>query len=88
MKVLADSVLNEDSLPGLQSCYVFTGREREREREKERENLNLNFSLPLLTRTPVLFNQGPNHIRSFNLTYFSEGSIFKYSIIETLSLNI
>ena len=37
MKVLADSVLNEDSLPSLQSCYVFTGREREREREKERK---------------------------------------------------
>ena len=36
MKVLADSVLNEDSLPGLQSCYVFTGREREREKKKER----------------------------------------------------
>ena len=37
MKVLADSVLNEDSLPSLQSCYVFTGREREREREREKE---------------------------------------------------
>ena len=37
MKVLADSVLNEDSLPSLQSCYVFTGRERERERERERK---------------------------------------------------
>ena len=38
MKVLADSVLNEDSLPGLQSCYVFTGRERERGKERKRES--------------------------------------------------
>ena len=56
-------------------CSVCTHGERERERERDL------VSLPLLIETPILLDESPTHMTSFNLIHLPKGHISKYSHI-------
>lgn len=74
IKVLADSVSDESSLPGLQMATLLCPPMVERER--------MASLVSLLIRALILSDYGSTLMTSFNLNYLLKGPIYRYSYIE------